>query len=134
MSDVTIYVCKTCGFKQDGEVTYTGESLLAATDQAANGMEGISVRPVSCMNNCDRGCTVAFTGPGKLTYVFGDFSSDDIAVDLAAYAEIYRDREGGAVKLGERPQGLKGKIVTRVPPFGFSGFPVMDPKDAEADA
>lgn len=132
MAETTIYVCKTCAFKQDGDVTYTGEALLSATEAAAAETETITVRPVSCMNNCDRGCTVAFTGLGKLTYVFGDFSSDAIASDLVAYGVLYNEREDGFVKLGERPKGLKGKIVTRVPPFGFSGFPVIEPGENEA--
>ena len=68
--------------------------------QMANGTLGddFEVSGIACMAGCDRPCTVAYHGPVKATYFFGDIDLPD-----------------GWGSSRQRPAGLSGKTLARVP-------------------
>jgi predicted metal-binding protein len=71
VAGVTIYVCVTCrGGKPLDLVPAPGETLLAATAGVAAGAGGnITVRPVRCLANCNRGLSAAVRRDGAWTAI-----------------------------------------------------------------
>lgn len=142
VSATTIYVCTRCRAPatERADEPPGGESLLAALDAAARavgretggtaGTGRIDVRGVACLSNCNRPCTVAFVGPGKLAYVYGDLGTgvEDAAAAIAM-AGLYAASANGITVWRERPERFRRGLIARIPPFGFHGEPVVDGTD-----
>jgi predicted metal-binding protein len=72
------------------------------------------------MSQCKRPCVVAFSGPGRFTYLFGDLQPGrDVDTVLAAFAP-YQSRADGFLERYERPEVMRAGILGRVPPAGGS--------------
>jgi predicted metal-binding protein len=85
---------------------------LAATD----GPPALSLREVSCLWNCSRGCSVAISMAGKWSFLLGQLSPAH-APDLLAYAALYAASSSGSVFASRRPAALRRAIVGRIPPM-----------------
>jgi len=116
----TLTVCTTCrrdAARQDRSLDPDGAALLE-TLRAPAEAAGISLRGVSCLMGCDHGCNVAISAAGKMTYVLGDFTADDMAAEaLLAYALLHRDSDSGQVPFRQWPAGVKGHFIARIPPL-----------------
>jgi predicted metal-binding protein len=120
-SAITIYVCVTCrGGKPLDLVPVPGEVLAAATARAAHGT-GLSVRPVRCLANCNRGLSAAVRRDGAWTYVFGDLDPAGGAAALIEGAKLYAAAPDGLMPWRGRPDALKRGLVARTPPFESTG-------------
>ncbi|WP_375257127.1 DUF1636 family protein [Citreimonas sp.] len=88
---------------------------------AARGLpQGVTLRAVDCLQNCDHGCTVALRGGNRWTYVYGNVdeaSHLDMLVDGAA---LYHATDDGLIPWRQRPEHLKRNCVARVPPLDFA--------------
>ena len=72
--------------------------------------------PVKCLQNCDRGCTVALRGGTRWTYVFGnllDATQTDMLIDGVAR---YHAASDGLIPWRERPEHFKRNCIARIPP------------------
>ncbi len=67
------------------------------------------------MAGCSRPCTVAYIADNKATYLFGDLDPDDDLAPLLEFADQYARLEDGWCSSTERPLGLTGKTLARVP-------------------
>jgi predicted metal-binding protein len=122
----TIFVCQTCaGVWQDGkQVGKSGgqqllEQLTELYERWALAPE-FSIESVECMSACSRSCVVAFTAPGKHTYLFGDLNSDAEALPTTSAAvlecaSLYLTKTDGIMPWSERPKLLKQRILARIP-------------------
>jgi predicted metal-binding protein len=120
-SAITIFVCVTCrGGRSLDLVAVPGEVLAAATAQAAEGT-GITVRPIRCLANCNRGLSAAVRREGAWTYVFGDLDPARGAVALIEGAKLFADAPDGLMPWRGRPDALKRGLVARTPPFDSTG-------------
>ena len=120
-SAITIYVCVTCrGGEPLDLVPVPGEALAAATALAADGT-GLSVRPVRCLANCNRGLSAAVRRDGAWTYVFGDLDPVGGAGALIEGAKLYAAAPDGLMPWRGRPDALKRGLVARTPPFESAG-------------
>jgi predicted metal-binding protein len=120
-SAITIYVCVTCrGGKPLDLVPVPGEVLAAATAGAAEGT-GITVRPIRCLANCNRGLSAAVRRDGAWTYVFGDLDPERGAVALIEGAKLFAAAPDGLMPWRGRPDALKRGLVARTPPFESTG-------------
>lgn len=127
-SATLITVCTNCRLPGVERADAPGHLLLAEVEKAALGCDGVSVRPTQCLSVCKRVCTVAISGEGAYTFLFGDI---DPAADASAVVEMARachEAELGFVPWKERPEALRSKIVARVPP------PDWSPSDGSAPA
>ena len=88
---------------------------------------GIRLRGVNCMSNCKRPCTIALSGPGRFTYLFGDLDPMLHAGDVLSVAAAYAEAEGGFLPRPARPRVLRTGILGRIPPLGFAGDLVEPP-------
>lgn len=73
------------------------------------------IRGAACMAGCDRKLTVAFSAQDKASYLFGDIDAEKDAGHLIAFAHVYRSLADGWCNEGDRPPGLAGKTLARIP-------------------
>jgi len=79
--------------------------------------DGFRVDTVACLAGCERPLAVAFTAPAKATFLFGDIDPARDADALLAFGRQYRVLADGWCNEGQRPAGLRGKTLARIPPF-----------------
>ena len=77
--------------------------------------KAFTVGGIRCMAGCARPLAVGFSSPGKASYLFGDVDPDRDAEHLISFARLYRALDDGWCNEGQRPAGLAGKIVARIP-------------------
>lgn len=121
----TLHVCVTCRAGQpvaDGEPA-PGQRLYAAI-MAAGLPEGISIVPVECLSACNAGCSIALSGPGRWSYVYGRLGEADVPSILAG-AGAYAASADGLVPWRERPEIFRKQSIARIPPIS------TQPKAAE---
>ncbi|MCE0504788.1 DUF1636 domain-containing protein [Roseivivax sp. GX 12232] len=112
-----LLICTTC--RRGQEVAEDGTRPGAALYEALEGSmpEGVTLRAVECLQNCEGGCTVALRGAGRWTYVFGNLhEASDLEV-LREGAAKYHASANGLIPWRERPQHFKKNCVARVPPM-----------------
>ena len=116
---VTLYVCVTCLAGEDRETEpRAGRRLHDALVEAQRGQDNLQrVRIVEaeCLSNCNRGCSVALTGPGRWSYIYGDLNQACVD-DLLAGASRYAATEDGLVPWRERPTIFRKGVIARIPP------------------
>lgn len=104
-----IVVCSTCE-GTDGKV-------FAARLRAAFATKGMDfvVQDHDCMANCARPLSMAFSAPGKATYLFGDIDPARDFNDTLALAVLYAACSDGWIE-DARPAGrLRHCLIGRVP-------------------
>jgi len=117
MAETTIYVCTTCRLPDDTSEPRAGAKLLAALENFwTKTHDSIRLEGVECLSVCKRPCTVAFSAPGKWTYVYGDFSSETAPETILAGAALYSAAEDGLIPWKMRPDALKKGVIARLPP------------------
>lgn len=83
-------------------------------EAAVKGMGAVPVRAVDCMSGCSRAQTVAFRGAGKVAYLFGDITVDDLP-DLRNFAALYAAPENGTFADARVLGTLRTKAIARIP-------------------
>lgn len=113
-SAVTLHVCLTCkGAEPLPEgAARPGAELFAALKDAP----GLRVVGVECLSNCKRACTVALSGPGRWTYVYGDLTAAHVP-DIVAGAAGYAAAPDGLAPWRERPEIFRKGVIARIPPM-----------------
>jgi predicted metal-binding protein len=112
-----LFICTTC---RAGEALAEGDPprglrLHAALEALlAEAPAPVALRTVTCLANCERGCSAAIAMPGKWTNLLG-FLHPDHAADLLAYAAAYAASPTGTVMPSRRPAALHRMVVGRVP-------------------
>lgn len=129
---VQILVCTTCRLPQpQPDPALPRPGALLADMLSAELPSGVRVIPVECLSNCSRGCTLALTGPGRWTYVYGNL---DPALHLAVLADgvaRYLACADGLVPWRERPEHFRKNCIARIPPLPLP-FPVEGHPDAKS--
>ncbi|MFP4538154.1 MAG: DUF1636 family protein [Dichotomicrobium sp.] len=115
---VELLVCTTCrcGEPNDANAPRPGARLHAALSERSL-PDGVALRPVECLSNCSKGCTIGLRGPGRWTYVFGGLDADaHIDVILEGVAR-YLSAPDGIVPWRERPEHFRRNCIVRIPPM-----------------
>jgi predicted metal-binding protein len=114
-------VCTRCNWtrteaERDG--VRGGARLIEAVRTATASLPDavVRVRPVACMSNCKRACTVVLSAPGKFTLMFGDLDPDAASAEVVDCARLHHGRPGGFLARAERPPLLRAGILARIPP------------------
>ncbi|MEM9755747.1 MAG: DUF1636 domain-containing protein [Pseudomonadota bacterium] len=129
---LTLSICLRC---RDGRETQASDlaqrggrrlatavvDMFAASDAERSGIE---LRGVHCMSQCKRPCTIALSGYGRFTCLFGDLDPTRHAADVLSVAAAYASSANGALPRASRPQVLQAGILGRIPPIGFADTPV----------
>lgn len=121
---VELIVCETCRRTDDApEATpRAGAVLIVLMERAlADDPElaaKVRLRPLRCLMSCRRPCAVAVRAADRMSYVLGDLPPDAESVEtLTAYLRAYADTSDGIIPFKQWPQGIKGRFVSRMPPF-----------------
>ena len=111
-----LLVCVKCrrGIDTPGETRRPGKVLADAV--AAQLPEGVRLREVECMSNCERGCSVALRGEGRWTFVYGNLTEAD-ADTVTHGAALYAAQADGLVPWRERSEHFKRNCIARIPPM-----------------
>lgn len=121
-----ILVCATCrAAGGDPDAPRPGATLAAALSQALaeSGEEELTVETVDCLSVCKRPCTVALTGEGRWTYIYGDLDPQSGVETLLSFARQYRQTPDGVVPWRERAEAIRKGVVARIPPLAITRTP-----------
>jgi predicted metal-binding protein len=117
---VTLYICVTCRAGEEGDAApRAGRRLHDALTEAQRHQDGaprFRIVETECLSNCNRGCSVALTGPGRWSYIYGDLSQASVD-DVLTGASNYAATEDGLVPWRERPTIFRKGVIARIPPF-----------------
>jgi predicted metal-binding protein len=115
-----LHVCVTCLAGEDREtVPRAGRRLhdaLADAQRRQGEPPSFRIVEAECLSNCNRGCSVALSGPGRWSYVYGDLGEASVD-DLLAGASRYAATVDGLVPWRERPTIFRKGVIARIPPF-----------------
>lgn len=115
----TLHVCVTCVAGEDREtVLRAGRRLHDALVEAQRRQDyppRFRIVEAECLSNCNRGCSVALSGPGRWSYVYGDLGQASVD-DLLAGASRYAATSDGLVPWRERPTIFRKGVIARIPP------------------
>jgi predicted metal-binding protein len=123
---VRILVCASCrAAGGDPDAARPGPILAAALARALDGAgdAGVTVETVECLSVCKRPCTVALSGQGRWTYIYGDLDPATGAETLLTFARQYRDTPDGIVPWRERAEAIRKGVVARIPPLPTARTP-----------
>lgn len=123
---VRILVCTTCRAQGGApDAARPGERLAETMRRALGHQEDgpIAVETVECLSVCKRPCTVALTGAGRWTYIYGDLDPDTGAETLLGFARQYRETRDGIVPWRERAEAIRKGVVARLPPLPIERTP-----------
>jgi predicted metal-binding protein len=113
--EVTIFVCTNCRAASD-DGSRPGIKLIQALCEATTDLP-LSVKPVTCLANCEKSPSAAFNHRSGWSYVFGHLSVENVT-DIVTGAMMLAQDERGFLPLRGRPSCLRGKGMTaRIPPF-----------------
>ena len=120
MSEQTeVLVCVKC--RRGTEVTEDGErpgARLYDELQTRCLPEGVVLKPVECLQNCDHGCSVALRGGArKWTYVYGNLHEASHLDTLVEGAALYHETADGLIPWRSRPEHFKRNCIARIPPL-----------------
>lgn len=116
---VELLVCTTCRLRGDPapDGTRPGALLFEALEKAEM-PDGVTLRAVECLSNCERGCSVVLRGgPVRYSYVYGNLDPDtQVPVILDGVAR-YAATANGLVPWRERPEHFRKNCIARIPPL-----------------
>ena len=104
---MNITLCGSCALGRAG----FAETLTGALADA-----GLVAQVVltDCMSGCTRPSTCAFRAPGKMAYLFGDLTAEDLP-DLLTFARVYAASPDGTLADARVIGGLRMKAIARIP-------------------
>jgi predicted metal-binding protein len=114
----TLHVCVSCLAGEDREtLPRAGRRLHDALVEAQRRQRepAFRIAEAECLSNCNRGCSVALTGAGRWSYVYGDLNETAID-DLLSGAAHYAATADGLVPWRERPTIFRKGVIARIPP------------------
>jgi predicted metal-binding protein len=106
--------CKHEGVDPDSEIR-PGAQLFEALSQTET-PKNITIKAVECLSNCTQGCTIALRGPGRWSYVYGNFTQDALELVIEG-ATKYQATEDGLVPWRTRPEHFRKNCIARIPPL-----------------
>ena len=110
-----LHVCITC---RAGQPLIEGESCAGARVHEAIAAlptpEGVTVKPVECLSACGKGASIALSGQGRWSYIYGPVSEADAPVILEGSA-AYAQTQAGIVPWRERPALFRKNVIARLP-------------------
>lgn len=119
--EICLHVCVTCrqaGGTDDRDLR-PGAILYRALTEALAHRDApkLRVEAVECLSVCKRPCTVAVSGPGRWTYIYGDLNPETSVETILDGLRLYAATTDGLVPWRERPEAFRKGVVARIPPF-----------------
>ena len=124
-SPYVLHVCTSCrasGSPREPREQRPGYQLFQRLHTALQGTplgSVVEVRPARCLSICPRPCGIALSSPGSWTYLFGDQDPGASVQEILQCVLLYVRTPDGSMPRKQRPQGLRGSILGRVPPINM---------------
>ena len=116
-SAVELLICTKCRVRdQDPAGDIRPGSQLHAALSRKTLPKTIKLRAVECLSNCTSGCSVALRGPGRWSYVYGNFDETEAELVLDG-AHKYQNTADGLVPWRERSHHFRKNCIARMPPL-----------------
>ena len=126
--ELRLYVCVTCRTAESPETEMRpgarlhralSDALQAETSLCSQDkpLPRIRIEPVACLSGCKRACTVALSGPGRWTYVYGDLDPEASVDAILEGIRRYGATSNGLVPWRERPEIFRKGAIARIPPL-----------------
>lgn len=121
---IVLHVCTSCrepGSPREPFYQRAGHKLFQALKTEICGTslaDQVEVRPAECLSICPRPCGIAISSRGSWSYLFGDQEPPASVKEIIECLAVYIGTDKGFMPRSERPKGLRGSILGRVPPFG----------------
>ena len=115
-SDVLLLVCQTCRRTDKTEGTVPGGALLLEKLQSTRLPDGVTVKGVSCLSNCKKGCTIVLQAPARWTYIYGNINPVSDLEQLCTGIAAYIESNDGVVPWKERVALFRKNSIARIPP------------------
>ena len=119
--EICLHVCVTCrqAGGPDNREFRPGAILHRALAEALAHPDALRVRveAVECLSVCKRPCTVAISGPGRWTCIYGDLNPETSVETILDGLRRYAATSDGLVPWRERPEAFRKGVVARIPPF-----------------
>lgn len=115
---VELLVCTTCRHGQPTDVEGPRPGAILHDALMAGGVpEGVTLRAVECLSNCDHGCSLVLRGgSARWTYIYGNFDETTDAGMILDVAAQYLAAPDGLIPWRERPVHFRKNCVGRIPP------------------
>ena len=116
---VELLVCTTCRRGQSTEVEGPRPGALLHAALTQQGVpDGVTLRAVECLSNCDHGCSLVLRGgDARWTYVYGNFDETADAEMILDVAARYHATRDGLIPWRERPVHFRKNCIARIPPL-----------------
>ena len=115
-SDVLLLVCQTCRRTDKTEGTVPAGAWLLEKLQSTRLPDGVTVKGVSCLSNCKKGCTIVLQAPARWTYIYGNINPMSDFEQLCEGIAGYSDSEDGIVPWKQRVALFRKNSIARIPP------------------
>ena len=119
--EICLHVCITCrpaGGPDERDLRPGALLYRALCEAFARGdAPPVRLQAVECLSVCKRPCTVAVTGPGRWTYIYGDLDPDLSVETILDGVRRYAATNDGLIPWRERPEAFRKGVVARVPPL-----------------
>ena len=115
-SDVLLLVCQTCRRTDKTKGTVPAGALLLEKLQSTRLPDGVTVKGVSCLSNCKKGCTIVLQAPARWTYIYGNINPVSDLEQLYTGIAAYIESNDGVVPWKERVALFRKNSIARIPP------------------
>ena len=115
-SDVLLLVCQTCRRTNKTEGTVPAGAWLLEKLQSRRLPDGVTVKGVSCLSNCKKGCTIVLQAPARWTYIYGNINPVSDLEQLCTGIVAYIESNDGVVPWKERVALFRKNSIARIPP------------------
>ena len=115
---VELLVCTTCRKGMPTDIEGPRPGALLHDGLSERGLpEAVTLRGVECLSNCSQGCSLVLRGPGKWTYVYGNFDETSDLDMIVDGVSRYAASSDGLVPWRERPEHFRKNCIARIPPL-----------------
>ena len=120
-----VHVCLSCrptgttrGFDEERPGFKLYKALKSRMRDSELG-EAVDVRPADCLSVCRRPCGIAMSADeDSWVYLFGDQEDTHSVEEIMECLALYLDTSDGYLPRSQRPKGMRGAILGRIPPKG----------------
>ena len=123
-SSYVLHVCTSCrlpGSPREPFYQREGYKLFQALKDELRDSELeslVELKAAECLSVCPRPCGIALSSHGSWSYLFGDQQPPESVQDIIDCLTLYIGKTKGFMSRSERPKGLRGAILGRIPPMG----------------
>ncbi|NJL55598.1 DUF1636 domain-containing protein, partial [bacterium] len=109
MSRHALFICKSCNSVHSDNIDYDKAEGAILLNQVLglhqNGLhsDNLEIREVGCLWTCSRPCSVAFSAPGKATYLFTNVPAT-AAEALLQFGQLYQASKDGNIPWKQFPR------------------------------